>query len=121
MHRPKGQVTEAAGPSIGWRPLHASPAKHFFFPTWLGSCAVSTSRTELAALGGGALRRLSSSRWWELNPTTLVWRTSVSPQHFTCLAVSDRDLVFLETPRRRRRVRCSSRGSSGNRTHVVTV
>jgi hypothetical protein len=29
-----------------------------------------------------------TSRWWELNPTTLVWRTSVSPQHFTCLAVS---------------------------------
>jgi hypothetical protein len=23
-----------------------------------------------------------------LNPTTLVWRTSVSPQHFTCMAVS---------------------------------
>ena len=28
------------------------------------------------------------SRRWELNPTTPVWRTGVSPQHFTCLAVS---------------------------------
>jgi hypothetical protein len=30
-----------------------------------------------------------ASRWWGSNPTTLVWRTSVSPQHFTCLAVSE--------------------------------
>ena len=30
-----------------------------------------------------------SSRWWELNPTTPVWRTGVSPQHFTCLVVSE--------------------------------
>lgn len=31
-----------------------------------------------------ARRRLRSSRWGELNPPTSVWRTDVSPQHFTC-------------------------------------
>ena len=35
-----------------------------------------------------------------MNPTTLVWRTSVSPQHFTCLAVSLETLV-AESPWRR--------------------
>lgn len=37
-------------------------------------------------------RVFRSSRWGELNPPTPVWRTGVSPQHFTCLAVSHGDL-----------------------------
>ena len=32
-----------------------------------------------------------------MNPTTLVWRTSVSPQHFTCLAVPSETLVCGST------------------------
>lgn len=41
-----------------------------------------------------------SSRWRELNPSTPVWRTGVSPQHFTCLAVS-LETCFANHRRRR--------------------
>ena len=39
------------------------------------------------------------SRRWESNPTTSVWGTGVSPQHFACLVVSLGDRAF---DRRRR-------------------
>lgn len=58
------------------------------------------------------------SRWWELNPTTPVWRTGVSPQHFTCLVVSEETEVARHRGRRAARP-MSLRGSGGNRTHVL--
>jgi hypothetical protein len=60
------------------------------------------------------------SRWGELNPPTLVWRTSMSPQHFTCLAVAEE--TSYSDPRRRRSAFANpSRRSGGNRTHVRRI
>jgi hypothetical protein len=71
---------------------------------------VTVAQLELAALDGGSAPRMqtfgqrpaeryarASSRWWELNPTTPVWRTGVSPQHFTCLAVPFQRPIFWST------------------------
>ena len=106
------------GEQQGQRRLAVTPLHHPQNFSLLARCAVPTrtahrarsTRSEAGHLDlatgdidctGGALRACNrtdlerrpidclESRWWELNPTTLVWRTSVSPQHFTCLAVPE--------------------------------